>query len=244
MVRRFFVGCWAMSVVEEKEEKKTKEPKGEKLRLGAKSEMPSLLWLCHLRQMIKEADPALLKDVEVIRELNALVDLMTENVQHIWSNIARGQDKYRKSFALEDGADKDPVAGLCTITYQSVYQPSVGDRWYYRSRFGRSAEDRQKEIALRDQVVALYRPLWERVRGAVEPYMAERVREVDDRNRLKRLESLVGMLETEEARYQEEKRRLELAVTHLTKTHEERATRRRAEIARLSAMDTTAANAT
>ncbi len=234
-----------MSVVEEKEEAREKPVKAkgrasEKIRLGAKSEMPSLTWLCHLRQMVKEADAGLLKDVEVIQGFNALVDLMVENVQHVWSNMPRGIDKYRKSFALEE---KDPMGGICTIAWLAVYRPAAGDRWYYRSRFGRSDGERAQEIALRDQMVALYRPLWERVRKVVEPHMAEKVRVVDNRNRQNRLETLIMMLETEEVHYQREKSRLEAALVHLDKTHQERATRRRAEIARLSAEATAAAAA-
>lgn len=228
-------------VIEEKEEAREQPVKGagkrkgirEKIRLGAKSEMPSLSWLCHLRQMVKEADAERLKDVEVIRGFNALVDLMTENVQHVWSNLPHGVDKYRKSFALEEDG-KDPIGGICTIAWLAVYRPATGDRWYYRSRFGRSDWERAQEITLRNQIIDRYRPLWEQVRDAVEPYMARKVREFDGRNRQKRLESLIMMLEAEEIHYQREKNRLEAAIVHLEKSHQERVTRRRAEIAKLS----------
>lgn len=233
-----------MMSVEEKEEAKVKVTKAkakakadvtEKIRLPLKSEMPSLSWLCHLRQMVKEADASLLKDKEVIQRFNALMDLMIENVRNVWSNMARGQEKYRKSFRIEEGTTKDPIAEICTISYQAVHQPAVGKCWYYRSLLGRTVEDRRREMVLRDQIIELYRPLWERVRNAVEPYMESKIEQIDGRNRKKRLETLVMMLETEEVRYQEEKTRLEIALANLIKEHEERVNRRRAEIARLSA---------
>ena len=223
---------------EEKQEKQKKEKKEKvvkekplKLKLIPYSKrVYSTHWTIHIHTIIKEANPVLLKQKEVIEAFNGLVDVLLENQFHVQGIVHPTHSKYSKGINIDENPEDHPLKGMCFIGLNSVsYSESLGRHiikhsYYYYDTLHQTSgksEDKQKTKEIQDQIVKAYRKLFVLIRSDVLPYIQRKDAEIQMKTRSKKLERLVNRMERLEEIYEKELQRRLQAIEQFKASHQQ-----------------------
>lgn len=214
---------------------KVEKPKRVVLRVLKTAEhVPATLWTAHLHRMIKEANPALLKDPAVISAFHVLIEVLFKHQDHIHSFVPSANCKYLDGVNL-DAHPEDPLRDICEVRWQSVSQCPETGRTVIRSRYYRSKEGQStEEKAVRDEVIAVYRVLFDLVKGDVLPYMKRKMSEMMAKRQERRIQDYMERMDRQQIIHEMEMKRRQEAMKAAEEIHEQRMNHFRDAIARLS----------
>lgn len=141
-------------------------------------DIPAIAWCIHVYRIIKEANPKLLKQTDVIEAFNEWMNILIENQKHVHSIIPIHRHKYSQGIDIDANPVNDPLKGMCYIRMNCVSHDGatgkcVFHRYYYQPRESSIVRQQQKsqEQYISDCIVKGYRKLLNLIRADVIPYM-------------------------------------------------------------------------
>jgi hypothetical protein len=221
---------------EETEEKK-KAPVPLLIRMS--KQIPSTYWTHHLYRMMREANPLLLKRVDVVEAFNALVQFLLDNQAHIVSYDLTGRTRYREGVEIEKNPMDHPLKGMCSIRMNTVARnPETGNlllRYpYMYDNPNITPKLSAEEMELRDQLIVMYQAWFVLVKDDILPYMKQRDNEIIKQEKDKRIESIARRIQALEENHNKEVERRQRQILSLQEKHERMISVQRSLIARLS----------
>jgi len=235
---------------ETKDKKEAKDKKETKDKKEAKDNVPELLlppsnittsleWVHHLHRTMKEANPALLRRVDVVTAFNTLVQYMMDHQTHIVTHVPAWNNRYREGVDIDKNPADYPLRGMCTIRMNSVSRNvntgHLAIRFPYQYPYLRHpAELKEEERAIHDGIVERYRVWFALVREEILPYMKEKCDVMDKRIRDRQIERIMQRMEALQARHDREVERRRAGIQALEERHQQALGRHRYMIAALA----------
>ena len=217
--------------------KKGKGKKETKDKKEAKDNVPELLlppsnittsleWVHHLHRTMKEANPALLRRVDVVTAFNTLVQYMMDHQTHIVTHVPAWNNRYREGVDIDKNPADYPLRGMCTIHMNSVSRNlntgHLAIRFpYHYPNLRHPIELTDEERRIRDGIVERYRVWFALVREEILPYMKEKCDVVDKRIRDKQIERIVQRMQKLQARHDREVERRRAGIQALEERHQQ-----------------------
>jgi hypothetical protein len=232
--------------VEEKQEKQEKQEKPKKAQKEAKPKkvvlrmlkttehVPATRWTTHLHRIIKEANPSLLKDPAVIHAFHALIEVLLKHQEHVYGFGPCNRKKYEFGLNL-DAHPEDPLRDICEVRWKSVYYDQESGRPVIRSRYYQRLDGSpEREFEVRDEIIRVYRVLFDLIKADILPYMSHMVSENGKREKNKMIQHIMERMERLQMIHDHTIERNRETIQKLEEHHERRMNECRDMIARLS----------
>lgn len=232
------------TVGDEKEQKpkpkkteKAKTPEKPKLQLIPMSrQIYAVTWTHHLHQMMKEANPALLKREDVIQAFNGLVNVLLEHQMHVYTITPILSNRYDENTVLPDMTKPNKeLCVICHVEMNSVRRDQATGRMVIHRRYYRPCvpAPSKEELLISNHILNAYLPLLELIRDDILPHM-ERMRAETKKKQIDReIQRKIERMERLQEKFDQELDRRKRLLGAFIQNHEEDMREFRNSIARL-----------
>ncbi len=206
-----------------KEEKPVKEKKV-KLNLIPRTERNyAIEWTYHIHKIIKEANPTLLTNKDVILAFNHLVDVLLQHVKHVVTTVS--SSRYAKYTTGIDITDIESLKRVCQVRLDSVFYNTDNNRYvirshYYGSTAIKTPESLKMQQDIYEEILAAYLPLFELIKKDVIPYMEQQAKAIKNKENSDRILYLSERMESLQNVYEKELARRKSLIVRFTQSHE------------------------